>query len=132
MRLQNIGSIDECVELKRFLEWIASIGDTTIGGPNDGFATIDILDDLLLKVSDDPIATIVESIYPLFGNIVDDPTNLQERIIWTPTLDVVESINEYMISLNVFEEKTHLSSDSLCKSDTNIDLLHNVHTHQNS
>ncbi|XP_076955472.1 uncharacterized protein LOC143630300 [Bidens hawaiensis] len=42
-------------ETRLFAKWILDIGEGNIGGPNDGVATIDIPDDLLIKDSVDPI-----------------------------------------------------------------------------
>ncbi|XP_073313552.1 uncharacterized protein [Primulina huaijiensis] len=128
MRLQNLGSDQEYAEMKIFSDWIANLGDGKIGEANDGYATIDIPNELLLKDYNDPIATIVESAYPLFGNTVSDATYFQQRAILAPTLDVVQSVNEYMISMNHSEGKLYLSSDTVCHSDKNIDLLNDVHT----
>ncbi|XP_073120000.1 uncharacterized protein [Henckelia pumila] len=119
---------DEGAEIKRFSDWIANIGDGKIKEPNDGYANIDIPDEMLLKVCNDPIATIVESTYPLFGTMISDTTYFQQRAILAPTLDVVQSINEYMTSLNNSEGRLYLSSDSACHSDKNVDILHDVHT----
>ncbi|CAA0812012.1 PIF1 helicase [Striga hermonthica] len=112
MRLQTLTNSEECEEVARFAEWIASIGDGIIGGPNDGCAIIDIPEDIMLVPSDDPIAQIVESTYPMFKQATDDPSYLKDRAILAPTLDVVESINEYMTSLNLSDGQTYLSSDS--------------------
>ncbi|CAA0825480.1 PIF1 helicase [Striga hermonthica] len=94
MRLQSISDAEELDELTTFAEWIASIGDGTVGGSNDGCAAIDIPEDIRLETSDDPIATIVESTYPMFKNATDDPSYLKDRAILAPTLEVVESINQ--------------------------------------
>ncbi|XP_075475631.1 uncharacterized protein LOC142507875 [Primulina tabacum] len=48
-------------------------------------------DELLLKDYNDPIATIVESTYPLFRNNVNDAKYFQQRAILAPTLDVIQS-----------------------------------------
>ncbi|XP_075521381.1 uncharacterized protein LOC142554603 [Primulina tabacum] len=128
MRLQNLGSDQEYAEMKKLSDWIANLGDGKIGEANDGYATIDIPDEILLKDYNDPIATIVESTYPLFQNNVNDATYFQQRAILAPTLDVVQSVNEYMISMNHSEGRLYLSSDTTCHSDKNSDLLHDVHT----
>ncbi|XP_075487920.1 uncharacterized protein LOC142527090 [Primulina tabacum] len=109
-------------------DWIANLGDGKIRKENDDYATIDIPNELLLKDYNDPIATIVESTYPLFGNTVSDATYFQQRAILAPTLDIVQSVNEYMISMNHSDGKLYLSSDTACHSDKNIDLLNDVHT----
>ncbi|XP_073120174.1 uncharacterized protein [Henckelia pumila] len=68
---------DEGDEIKRFSDWISNIGDENIKEPNDGYVNIDISDEMLLKVCNDPIATIEESTYPLFGTTISDTTYFQ-------------------------------------------------------
>ncbi|CAH9080016.1 unnamed protein product [Cuscuta epithymum] len=128
MRLQSANTPDEIEWIRKFAEWIARIGDGAIGDSSNGFATIEIPDDILLKYESDPIATIVRSTYPGFPDIDDDPTYLEKRAILAPTLDVVDSINQYMMSLNTRESKTYFSSDSACQSNTNADVLADVYT----
>ena len=53
---------------------------------------------------------------------------MQERAILDPTHDVVDMINEYMLSLVLGEAKMYLCSDSTCKTDTNVDTPDDVHT----
>ncbi|CAH9128946.1 unnamed protein product, partial [Cuscuta epithymum] len=128
LRLLHLPANDQTEYLVKFSEWIASIGDGTIGGPNDGFVEIEIPDEFLLKDFDDPIAKMVDCIYPSFDSVHEDPNYLKNRAILAPTLQVVDSINDYMLSLNGSEMKTYLSSDSPCKSDSNPDFLANIHT----
>ncbi|CAH9125196.1 unnamed protein product, partial [Cuscuta epithymum] len=128
LRLLHLSSNVQSEYLTKFSEWIASIGDGTIGGPNDGFAEIEIPDEFLIKDFEDPISKMVECIYPSLAIADDDPSYLEKRAILAPTLDVVDSINEYMLTLNDSELKTYLSSDSPCKSDANLDFLADLHT----
>ncbi|XP_019236942.1 PREDICTED: uncharacterized protein LOC109217173 [Nicotiana attenuata] len=51
---------------------------------------------------------------------------LQQRAILALTLDMVESINDYMVSLNHNSEKTYLSSDTICMSDHAFTALDHV------
>ena len=67
---------------------------------------IDIPEDILLDCGDNPIASIVRSTYPDFGTIGDDNAYLRGRAILAPTLNVVESINEYMTSKNNSQGRT--------------------------
>ncbi|KAL3628085.1 hypothetical protein CASFOL_028187 [Castilleja foliolosa] len=100
-----------------------------IGVAGDGFASVEIPEDMLIKYSGDPIAAIVEDTYPMFRDSIDDPMFLKDRAILAPTIEVVDSINEYMNSLNSSEGYTYLSSDSTCKSDGNAnDFLSDLHT----
>ncbi|OIT30628.1 hypothetical protein A4A49_52816 [Nicotiana attenuata] len=104
------------------------IGDGRIGSSIDGIEKVQIPNDLLINNCDDPISAIVESTYPYFFNHSSDIDYLQQRAILAPTLDMVESINEYMISLNHSPQKTYLSSDTVCMSDHSFSALEHVHT----
>ncbi|XP_073302991.1 uncharacterized protein [Primulina huaijiensis] len=131
MRLQNLGSDEECAKIKKNSDWIANLGDGKIGEigeQNYGYATIDILDELLIKDCNDSIAATVESTYPSLDNNINNTAYFQQIAILAPTLDVVQSINEYMISLNHSEGRLYLISYTTCHSDRNVDLLNDVHT----
>ncbi|KAL3633896.1 hypothetical protein CASFOL_022658 [Castilleja foliolosa] len=129
MRLQSLDNMDERAQLKEFSEWIASIGDGKLGIDDDCAASIEIPDDMLIKYSGDPITAIVEETYPMFRDSIDDPMFLKDRAILAPTLEMVDSINEYMNSLNSSEGYTYLSSDSTCKSDGSVnDFISELHT----
>ncbi|XP_073154173.1 uncharacterized protein [Henckelia pumila] len=69
-----------------------------------------------------------ESTFPSSDISIGNAAYFQQRAILAPTLDVVQSINEYMISLNHSEGRLYLSSDTACHSDKSFGLLHDVHT----
>lgn len=84
-----------------------------------------LIDNILVKCIIDPIAIIVDGKY--FYTTLH--YFLWFNIFVTLTLDVVNSINEYMSSLNIFEDNNiYLNFDSICKSNTNINLLTGLHT----
>ncbi|XP_056688054.1 uncharacterized protein [Spinacia oleracea] len=117
MRLQ-LGSSGDSNEIREFSEWILRIGDGKEGEPNDGETTIEIPDDVLIKdVVTNPIAVIVDSIYPSVLENLDDPKFFQDRAILAPTNECVEEVNEQLLSMISGEEKIYLSSDSICKAD---------------
>lgn len=128
MRLQNLNIIDKEGEIQNFSKWIADIGDGTIGESNDDNLNIELPDDIMLNYQGNPIECIINSTYPSYNKNNEDTKYLQERAILAPTLKVVEAVNQYMISLNNTEGKIYRSSDTTCKSDTNIDVLQQVHT----
>ncbi|XP_076897900.1 uncharacterized protein LOC143551322 [Bidens hawaiensis] len=51
-------------ETKLFAKWLLNIGEGNVGGPNDGVATIDIHDNLLIKDSVDPLSKLFDFVYP--------------------------------------------------------------------
>jgi ATP-dependent DNA helicase PIF1 len=78
---------------------------------------VKIPEDILVKVVTNPIGDIVDAIYldllkNMFATIF-----FQDRAILAPTLDVVEQINDYVLSLIPGEFKEYLSCDSVSRCD---------------
>ncbi|XP_019195688.1 PREDICTED: uncharacterized protein LOC109189535 [Ipomoea nil] len=128
LRLRNVQSQIEGKEIEEFAKWIANIGNGTVGNQRDGESDITVPEHLLLRCEDYPIATIVDSTFPNFRLGIGDLSYLNDSAILAPTLDVVDSINQYMNDHNPAEGKTYLSCDSVCKSDSNVDMLADFHT----
>ncbi|KAM3305365.1 hypothetical protein P3S67_012231 [Capsicum chacoense] len=128
MRLQVNQLGTHLEELRNFANWILSIGDGNIGRSIDGIETIQIPNDILIKDCIDPISAIVESIYPDFYHHYSDLDYLRQRSILAPTLDIVESINDFIVSLNHNPKKTYPSSNTVCMSDHSFTALEHVHT----
>ncbi|XP_019178902.1 PREDICTED: uncharacterized protein LOC109174064 [Ipomoea nil] len=128
LRLRRVKSQIEAKEIEEFANWIADIGDGKIGNSTDGDAELTILDKFLLKCDGDTISTIVDSIFPLFRSANGDLSYLEDSAILAPTLDMVDIINQYMNDQNPSEARTYLSCDSVCKSDSNADMLAELHT----
>ncbi|KAM3361987.1 ATP-dependent DNA helicase pif1 isoform X1 [Capsicum galapagoense] len=128
MRLQGTEIDPDLDELRDFANWILAVGDGRIGSSVDGIEKVPIPKDLLINESIHPISSIVESTYPDFISRCNDVGYLQKRAILAPTLDMVESINQYMISLNQIPKKSYLSSDKICGSDQTYSALEHVHT----
>lgn len=103
-------------EVKDFSDWILRVGDGELGSSIDGENIIELPEEILIQHADDPLAAITESTYPSINDNFWDPKFFEERAILAPTHDVVEKVNEYMLSLIPGDEKIYLSSDSICKS----------------
>ncbi|XP_019171191.1 PREDICTED: uncharacterized protein LOC109166756 [Ipomoea nil] len=128
LRLRRVKSQIEAKEIEEFANWIADIGDGKIGNSTDGDAELTIPDKFLLKCEGDTISTIVDSIFPLFRSANGDLSYLEDSAILAPTLDMVDIINQYMNDQNPSEARTYLSCDSVCKSDSNANMLAELHT----
>ncbi|XP_031090939.1 uncharacterized protein LOC115995931 [Ipomoea triloba] len=115
-------------QIEQFASWLAAIGNRTLGRPNDGYAKVGIPDEMLLPSSGDHIATIVDSIFPMFKDGGCQLQYMENRAILAPTLDVVNAVNEYMSDLHVAKSKTYLSCDIVCKSDSTNGILYDMHT----
>lgn len=99
-----------------------------IGGPNDGYSEMDVSSEHLLQSGDDHIATSVDITFPMFRNREVDHRFFQSHAILAPTLDVVDCINKCMSDLNDAEGKNYLSCDIVCKSNSNANMLSDLHT----
>jgi len=99
MHLQFGMDSSSASELNSFSQWILDIGDEKISESNDGYVIIEIPQELLISNFNDPIHGIVNSTYP---NLMDQYTNeeyLQCRAILVSTIDIVDEINDFVLSL---------------------------------
>ncbi|XP_045792256.1 ATP-dependent DNA helicase PIF1-like isoform X2 [Trifolium pratense] len=124
MRLQFASDDVENENIKRFAKWILNIGDGKLGEDNDGEATIEMFQDILIQRSVNPIEDIVEATYPNFLDNLFNAKFFEDRAILAPTLEVVEKVNNFVMSLMPGEEKTYLSCDSVCKVDVDASVNH--------
>ncbi|KAG4959681.1 hypothetical protein GLYMA_13G154900v4 [Glycine max] len=91
------------------------IGNDKLGEPNDGYGEISIPSEFLIQA-------IVETTYP---NLLQDYNNgdfLQKRVVLTSTKYVVDSINNYVMSLIPSEEKEYCSTYSVNIFDEQLNL----------
>ncbi len=120
MRLrQNNMSEMETSSIKDFSEWILKIGDGEFGEEDDD-NKITIPNDLIIQSTENPMQDIIDSIYPDLKVKYKDPSYLQDRAILAPTNEVVEELNDYIISSLNEEDHEYLSSDSVCKAYSNV------------
>uniref|UniRef100_A0A0R0E413 ATP-dependent DNA helicase n=1 Tax=Glycine max TaxID=3847 RepID=A0A0R0E413_SOYBN len=105
-------------EFKQFSDWLLGIGDDKVGQANDGFSEITIPDEFLIKNYTDPIHAIVEATYPnLIHNYSNTDYLQKKKVVLASKKDIVEKINDYVLSLIPNDEKEYCSADSIDKSD---------------
>jgi hypothetical protein len=109
-------------EIRKFVDWMLSIGDG-IGSANEsGEINVLIPDEFLIKDSSNPLHSLVDFVYPDFLQNMKISDFFQERGILSPTLNAVENINKFLLSLVPGDEKKHISFDLVCKSDENSEV----------
>ncbi|XP_076914709.1 uncharacterized protein LOC143573795 [Bidens hawaiensis] len=94
-------------ETKLFVKWLLDIGEGNVGDPNDGVATIDIPDDLLIKDYVDPLSKLFDF----------------DRAILAPTNEIVDEINDSLLKFFPGDEVEYLSSDTICSSEYINDMV---------
>jgi ATP-dependent DNA helicase PIF1 len=78
---------------------VLDIGDGKIGSVEDGESVVEIPPDILIQSVTNPIGDIIDSIYPDILKNIFVPGFFESRAILAPTLEVVEEINNYVLSL---------------------------------
>ncbi|KAI3769882.1 hypothetical protein L6452_00996 [Arctium lappa] len=117
MRLTVDNQASDIEQTRIFANWILDLGEGKVGSVNDGEAIIDIPDDLLIIDSTNPISALIDFVYPSILVNVKNSSYFQERAILAPKHEVVQEINDRLLSLFPGDEKEYLSSDSLCESE---------------
>ncbi|XP_019158438.1 PREDICTED: uncharacterized protein LOC109155160 [Ipomoea nil] len=128
LRLSSVPNGGNRLALQEFADWIANISDGKLGGPNNGFADVEITMHMLVSSRGDDIKAIVHSTFPMFASGNTDPEHLLGRAILAPTLDVVNVVNDYMTDLHSAESRSYYSSDAVCKADGDNGIFGDVHT----
>ncbi|XP_076948536.1 uncharacterized protein LOC143620824 [Bidens hawaiensis] len=104
-------------ETKLFAKWLLDIGEGNVGGPNDGVATIDIPDNLLIKDSVDPMSKLFDFVYPDILHNYENQHYFQDRVIRASTNKIVDEINDSLLKFFPGDEVEYLSSDTICNSE---------------
>ena len=73
---------------------------------------------IIIRDSVTPLHSIVVSTYPDLTEKLFDSEYLTNRAILSPTMEVVDQINDYMLSIIPGEPVEYYSSDSVCKTDS--------------
>ncbi|XP_076946525.1 uncharacterized protein LOC143618078 [Bidens hawaiensis] len=92
-------------------------GEGNVGGTNDGEAQIEIPEDLLIRHSCDSVSELLDFVYSFVLQNFKKPNYFHERTILAPKNDIVQEINDRLLSIFPGEEWEYLSSDSVCPTD---------------
>ncbi|GJU61122.1 ATP-dependent DNA helicase PIF1-like protein [Tanacetum coccineum] len=130
MRLGSGSNNSEKKEIQDFADWILNIRNGKIGGKNDGEANVEFPDDMLIPDSDDYIGSIIHESYPYLLQNLYDPDYFQERAILAPTHELVDMINDRMLSLIPGDEKTYNSSDTVGVADVDNNFNETMYTEE--
>jgi len=95
-------------ELGMVSDWLLKVGERRLAEPNDGNAELIYRLSFWYKIGKIQYKISFESTYPDFFNDYNNLDYLQLRAIMASTIEVVEEINEYILSLieGNFRKKT--------------------------
>ncbi|KAK9682574.1 hypothetical protein RND81_10G082900 [Saponaria officinalis] len=131
MRLTLGKNEHDADEIASFGKWVLDIGNgkipTTALPSEDEKTWISIPEDLIIENKGDPIASIVEEVYPNLLENYTDTAYLRGRAILAPKNEIVEQVNNYMLRLISGEEVISKSVDRICKLTHNASNMENIY-----
>jgi hypothetical protein len=114
-------------ELSDFSKWMLDVGEGNIQAvTKEGESEpswIKIPHEFLLKPNDNNISCMVNVVYSELESRYMDFEYLRTRAILSLTNDIVDIINNYIVSLVPGDEKQYLSCDAILKSQTHMSLI---------
>nr|XP_043630449.1 ATP-dependent DNA helicase PIF1-like [Erigeron canadensis] len=117
MRLHSGQTDQDKEEIKKFTDWILTVGEGTAGEPNDGTTEIEFPEDVRLRSEKNHVDSIVSTIYPSITEHLNGKGYFEDKAILVPTNEEVDSINEYVLSKIKSDEHTYFNSDNVCPSE---------------
>ncbi|GJV26543.1 ATP-dependent DNA helicase PIF1-like protein [Tanacetum coccineum] len=128
MRLGSGSMESKKKEIQEFADWILEIGNGKVGGANDGESTIVFPDNMLIPKTNDDVGAIIDDTYPNLLQNLWNPSFFQEKAILAPTHEMVDIINERMLSLLLGDKNEYESSDSVCLADEDSNFDGSIYT----
>ncbi|KAH9623624.1 hypothetical protein KSS87_008599 [Heliosperma pusillum] len=83
---------------------------------------LELSSDILITDASEAIAAIVHNTFPSFRENFKNSDYLQERAILAPTHEIVEIVNDFVMSLIPNPETVYLSSDEISKDEGNTEI----------
>ncbi|PHU04675.1 hypothetical protein BC332_25497 [Capsicum chinense] len=127
MRLSSGKVTDrKAAKITTFDKWLLQIRDGSFYDDVNN-ELIKFPPDICITSSNDPIDSIVESVYPSLLQNYNDPAYLKERAILTPKNEMVQELNDTIMKMIPGEGRIYFSSDNICKASVNTndeDLLY--------
>ncbi|XP_016184972.1 ATP-dependent DNA helicase PIF1-like [Arachis ipaensis] len=121
MRLSSSSSSQDNCENMDFANWLIHIGDGLAGDSIDGESKVLIPNEILIDDTDTGFEEFIQFVYPMLIYNLTNTDYFKERSILAPTLEVVNEVNNNIMSLLPGDQRVYLSSDSLCVEEGNME-----------
>lgn len=122
MRLSTAKTYQSANKIKEFADWILKIGDGDNDANHDGERAINIPEELLIPQCENPLLSRIEFVYPNILHNMNSSNFFEEWAILAPTVESVEQVNDFILSLVPGYEKEYLDSDIACQSDDDVEI----------
>lgn len=128
MRLTSSAAEDDLERRQWFSQWLLDIGDGKCGQGNVDSSMVCIPREFLVPVETNPLDSLVKVIYEGIQEKMNKNEYFNERAILAPTIEVVNKLNDHIMSLFLGKSTTYLSCDSICKSTDGDDSMGDLYT----
>ncbi len=124
---QNMRLLDSTTsDATSFISWIMKLGEGTLDAhrlsdDEDEPSWINIPPEFLIPLSADPIADIIALSYPDLITRFQDVSYLKQRAILSSTNEIVDAVNERIISMLPGDTQTFLSADKVSPASDNFE-----------
>lgn len=131
----RLSATDTCLstheDIAEFSQCVTDLGDgrlptTSYAGESEPF-WIEIPSEFLIIAEHDKVVAIVDIVYTDFQNNFSEQTYLRTRAILSPTNEIVDEINRFILTRVPGDETEYLSCDTISRSintTTDADLLY--------
>ncbi|KAF1880018.1 hypothetical protein Lal_00022145 [Lupinus albus] len=100
--------------------------DGKLSEPIDGYVEIDIPKEFLILNFDNPIDIIIQSTYSNLQDLYKSEEFLQSKAILASTIEIVDQINEFFLSLISSDKKEYLNSNFIDTLESNESEVFNI------
>nr|GEV48722.1 ATP-dependent DNA helicase PIF1-like [Tanacetum cinerariifolium] len=115
-------------EIQEFEDWILDICNGKVSGANDSMSTVVFPNNMLIPETVDDVDMIIDDTYRDILQNLWNLTFFQEKSIIAPIHEMVNIINQRMLSLLRGDEKDYESLDSICLADEDFNFDDSIYT----
>jgi energy-coupling factor transporter ATP-binding protein EcfA2 len=112
MRLKGDATNQTYEEIKQFADWILNIGDGVEQADENGEVEIQIPKDLCILEGTNPLLDLIDFVYPNIAENIQNANFFEDQAVLAPTLEVVEQVNDFVLSLIPGDSREYLSADT--------------------
>ncbi|GJZ72575.1 ATP-dependent DNA helicase PIF1-like protein [Tanacetum coccineum] len=112
MRLESGSTQSKKKEIQDFADWILDIRNGKAGGANDGQSTAVFPDEMLIQETEDDVGAIIDDTYPDLLRNLWNPSFFHEKTTLAPTHEMIDIINQLILTMLIGDEKEYESLDS--------------------
>ncbi|XP_015954352.1 uncharacterized protein LOC107478731 [Arachis duranensis] len=118
MRLTVRATYTSLINVSQFASWLLDICDAIVGDSTDGESIVVMSNEIIIQDFDQ----LVDFVFPNLLVNINNTSFFKDHSILTPTLEVVNDVNSFIMQRVDADVKNYLNSDILCLEEGNIEF----------